>query len=227
MPRNSTERNEAHLLPQRISPTLPRDRPFQPNCLGGTLCARCAHNPGLVLVPGSFKFNGTTIHPDPNLVDGFLIGDLLIGQSAVIEFQATIFSLPSVGNTFYNTGVFEYQTISSGSAFFLIAETNPVSINVFTTDPPAPTSYKAQIKKCKYLNRNKLQFQVEWKPPSDAVLLYRVYQNGVLVAEVAPSRSPQYLKCIEKKSQASGFALSAVYEGGFESPRINLRITNE
>ena len=83
---------------------------------------------GLSFVPGSFKFNGVT-QPDPNLVTGFSMGNLVVNATDTIEFQVQIDSYPDVENVFFNEGLVTYNfQPCQGNLINLSSGTNVVEI---------------------------------------------------------------------------------------------------
>ncbi|MBS4168382.1 DUF11 domain-containing protein [Parachlamydia sp. AcF125] len=85
---------------------------------------------GLEYVPGSFKLN-QALQADPDLTVGFPLGELPIGQSGIIEFEALITKYPANGNVFYNLGIIDYQYQTClDNMFSLEAVTNTVSITL-------------------------------------------------------------------------------------------------
>ncbi|WP_080502576.1 MULTISPECIES: DUF11 domain-containing protein [Parachlamydia] len=97
---------------------------------------------GLEYVPGSFKFN-EVLQNDPDLVEGFALGNLLIGQAAMFEFKVLVTDYPSFGNIFYNQGILDYQSQTCLNATLdLEAITNMVSIILPSQDIPNLTVFK-------------------------------------------------------------------------------------
>lgn len=83
---------------------------------------------GLSFISGSFKFNGVT-QPDPNLVTGFSMGNLVVNATATIEFKVLINSYPDFENVFYNEGAVSYNfQPCQGNLINLSAGTNVVEI---------------------------------------------------------------------------------------------------
>lgn len=85
----------------------------------------------LSFLPGTFKLNGTTVSPDPNLAQGFFVGMLAPHQTAEIEFQALVNSFPATGDTLENFATVNFQTIRcDGSTVPNSTETETVTIEL-------------------------------------------------------------------------------------------------
>ncbi|KIC76347.1 hypothetical protein DB42_DW00110 [Neochlamydia sp. EPS4] len=180
---------------------------------------------GLNYVAGSLKLNSLPISPDPDLTQGFFIGDMLVGQLNTIEFEAHIASYPSNGNIYYNKSLVDYQFATcAGNNFDLSAQSNEVSI--YLPDPPVPTA-AASLSKCKYLNRTEYPLEITWISPSPYVISYRVYHKGILTAQIPASAPLVYKKCCKSKKSAEGYAIVAVYAGNKESIPTKIRISHE
>ncbi|MGK5594676.1 MAG: DUF11 domain-containing protein [Parachlamydiaceae bacterium] len=91
---------------------------------------------GLEFVPGSLTYNQIS-QVDPDLVKGVSLGNLLIDQSATIQFQALVKNYPATGNIFYNKGVISYRSETCTNTFLeLEATTNTVLISLPTLEAP-------------------------------------------------------------------------------------------
>ncbi len=97
---------------------------------------------GLEFVPGSFIYNQIS-HDYTDLTKGISLGNLLIDQSATIQFKALIKDYPATGNLFYNHGEISYQSVTCLNTILeLEATTNTVSISLPSLDVPNLAIYK-------------------------------------------------------------------------------------
>lgn len=180
---------------------------------------------GLSLVPGSVLVDGVVVEPDPNLSIGFLIGDLLMGESVEIIMQVSIDNYPLVGNTFFDTGTIDYQYMPSPGTFIDVSTTtNTISINV----TPPPAFFVGYLKKCKFLNKTKYCLRTAWQiTQSTDVLFYRIYNKGRVVAKIPANSKLVFKTCVSSPKNAQAFEVAAVYPENLESEHVKLRIINE
>lgn len=173
---------------------------------------------GLSYVPGSFTINSVP-QPDPNLNTGVFLGDIAIGDSVTLSFQAHIDTYPAVGLIFYNQSFLNYNFQPClGNLVPLITATNQVSITL----PPAPPPgcFTGCIVRCCNLLRMK------WCPTSqpDAVIAYRIYYGAMLLAEVGPLPPYSYTVRFNPGADLSALSIAAVYEGDIESVHVPISL---
>lgn len=94
------------------------------------------------------------------------------------------------------------------------------------TAPPA--AFIGCIDKNKFLNKTEYILRATWTAsPSIDVAFFRIFENGILVAEVPASAPFSFEICLRHKEEAFTFSIAAVSSAGVESPRRPIRITRE
>lgn len=95
--------------------------------------------------------------------------------------------------------------------------------------PAAPTNFNGVIRINKFLNRTEFVLQTSWSPStSDYVSLYRIYRNGVIVANIKAGDPLKFSVCTTScNSQTfSGYQVAAVNINDIESSRMSLSLLN-
>jgi hypothetical protein len=94
-------------------------------------------------------------------------------------------------------------------------------------DPAPPTDFVGVIKKNKFLNDTSLYVEMTWKASTAPnVAAYKIYQDGLYVALVAP-RNLYYIAEIASKHGATKFEISTLSTADTESTRVPITIVNK
>lgn len=90
--------------------------------------------------------------------------------------------------------------------------------------PLPPSNFIGVIKKCKFLNKSECSLRATWEAsPSEDVVFYRIYKNGVVVSVVSATSPLVFeVKCLKDCSTA-GYEIAAVNSENVESARVKLR----
>lgn len=91
--------------------------------------------------------------------------------------------------------------------------------------PLPPINFVGVVKNDKYLNKKHLILESSWGPSaSPNVVFYRIYHNGVVVAEV-PAESPLiFVTCLRSRREKVQYTITAVNSVGLESTPVAIRI---
>ncbi len=169
---------------------------------------------GLSFVSGTFTINGVP-QPNPNLTTGVPLGDIVIGQTVTIGFQAKVTTYPPTGNIFYNSSMQDYKFQPCiGNLIPLEAATNQVTITL-PDFPPPECFYGCLIRCCK-------RIKLSWCPPlqPEDVIAYRVYYGNTLIVELPPTPPYTYVLPFRDGTNLQNLSIAAVYPGGTESAKV-------
>jgi len=189
--------------------------------------------PGLMLVPGTFKVNNVLVPgvTGGQLATGVSLGSINEMDIVTIEYNVMIIAKPISGNVFHNfaTSPFDFIACSRTQPFHSVNNSNVVLITLPNPDlMPPPTNFIGTVTTSKFLNTTKRCLQTTWVPsPLPSVVSYLIFKNGVLVKTVPASGPYVFDACIHSKSEASEFAIVALYPNNIESAPLPIRIVNE
>jgi YVTN family beta-propeller protein len=117
--------------------------------------------------------------------------------------------------------IFTGQTVSNNGGptaiFSQVVTINPA-------EPLPPSNFIGTITKNKFLNKTECVLSATWKAsPSINVSLYRIYQNGIVVAEILATSPLAVETCLSNCSGRS-FEIAAVSSNNLESSHLSLQI---
>lgn len=181
---------------------------------------------GLVLVPGSVSVNGVIVSPEPNLNEGFSIGSLAIGETAVVSFRAYVASASSDG-LFSNNATVTYRYLNIADPDPLVPETltpditDPIEVNLAVP----PRGFKGKFKKCEYLNYNRYSVQSSWIFAfSTDVLAYEIYLGDVLIKTVPSTVQSVKISHLKKKKDVYNLKIRALYANNVRSEPVKIKV---
>lgn len=100
-------------------------------------------------------------------------------------------------------------------------------ISITSSSPLPPSNFVGTITKNKFLNKSECVLKAKWDAsPSQNVVFYRIYEKGIVVADVSATGPLVYEQCL-KNCSAKGFEIAAVNSNNIESTHIKLRIIHE
>jgi uncharacterized repeat protein (TIGR01451 family) len=116
------------------------------------------------------------------------------------------------------------------SAPFQQQSTGIISVTIvpLTPSPSGETflNFRGKIKKGKLLNGTTYRLEARWNPiESTNGGCYRIYSQGVLIAEIPFGSDLVFSKCFNSKTVASNLEISFVYGNGVETTRQKIVIT--
>lgn len=181
---------------------------------------------GLTLVPGSTKVNDYLVTPDPNLATGFSIGDILINETTIVQFQAEV--------SFPNPDIYTYPNLAQTQAQYLraINDFQPagpfISNEVYVNLCNRPSTFNGDLFKCRYLNKTRYTLNLTWSPVDSPDLIgYVIYFDEDPFTIVLPPSQTSLKISISSKETASSFKIAAIFQGNLESPTQPLKVNYE
>ncbi len=183
---------------------------------------------GLLYLPGSFTVNNESTS-DPNLDSGYDLGQLKIGETVTITFQATIVGYPVDGLVFTNNTFATYSfEQGTGQKTSLSTNTNSVAITLpkLVQPPhfPSPTNFTGCVKRCCNIA------VLTWDPPTappfinayPAVVNYRIYSGNQFLKKVAADAPRREVFRFRSMDQLRSLCIKACYANGEESPPCHI-----
>ncbi len=189
-------------------------------------------NPAPVGSPTSFDASSSTSPVGAIAIYAWDFGD---GNTATVftptinhiyntpgNFLVTLTVTNSAGTS--TTQTFTGKTVSNNGGPSAISSQ---FVNISSSTPLPPSNFIGVIKKNKFLNKTKCVLEASWNAsPSTNVVLYRIYKNGVIVAEI-PATSPLVFETCLKHCSGRGFEIAAVSSDNIESSRLVISIVHE
>lgn len=132
---------------------------------------------------------------------------------------------------------FQYNVIMQSSesstkrllAPFQQQSTGIISVTIIPLTPPpsggTSLKFQGEIKKGKLLNGTTYRLEASWNPiDSSSEGYYRIYSEGILIAEIPHESDLAFSKCFSSKTLASNLEISFVYGNGVETIREKIVI---
>lgn len=157
------------------------------------------------------------------------------GNVQIFPDGSYLYSPPTnlVGNDRFQYTVVGELNRSFSSRFFAPptqGATGIISVTILPIIPPTISgdtslNFKGTLSKGKFLHRTTYKLEATWTPlTSPNGGFYRIYSEGVVIAEIAYGDALVFSQCFKSKSLASGLEISFVYGTGQETSRERITI---
>lgn len=183
----------------------------------------------ITVIPLVNPATGTTPRNTPLQSDVDLAGDVGIGLS-VVPYTGSTAQGGTI--TFFADGSYLYTPplnfVGEDVANFTVVDAASSSVNstlTITVTPAAapPSNFTGCLSSTKFINKTQYTVSTHWTAsPSQGIVSYRIYRNGVLVRTVPAGGALSAVICLNSKDQASGLTITSVNSQGEESVPVTI-----